>query len=216
MVLESACKNCVDYGETFKDMLSERTKKLSIQESRFADGTEETADVKALMNGYKKGSLILMPDTSYASGVLIPRITDFIGTNTLVFLGGDDWGAWKSGYVGKVKSKYNYTAYRIGPWALEDKSFDVKKFKAEFKKRKGKEAPDTIAYISYRTLMAVLDSLKKSELEKSEDLKSSVLAAFQSARKKNPHWFRNPSYAIYKLTQDGENYVGSISPHSKK
>lgn len=216
MVLESACKNCVDYGETFKNLLKERSKKISIQETRFADGTEETVDIKTLTAGYKKGNLILMPNTSYASGVLIPKISDLLAVNDLVFLGGDDWGAWKSGYVGKVKSKYSYTAYRIGPWALEDKSSDVTKFKREFKRRKNKEASDTISYISYRTLMSVIESVKKSDLEKSQDLKITILSSFQAAKKKKENWFRNPSYAIYKLNQDGEIYAGSISPYSKK
>lgn len=216
MILESACKNCVDYGETFKKLFTESSKGRSVQEVRFADGTEETLDLKALLSGYQKGNIFLLPDTSYASGVLIPKISDLLATNGLVFLGGDDWGAWKSGYVGKVKSKYSYTAYRMGPWSLEDKSGEVTNFKKEFKKIKGVDTSDPISYISFRAVMSAVEATKKSELQKSKSVKNAILSDFKAANKKNSYWFRNPSYGIYKITQDGESFVGSIASHPKK
>lgn len=202
-IIEADYSYSVDFAKQLENNLGR-----SIPGTQYLRNDVEKIGIEKLLNGYKKGSLIVLPNSSYASGVLMGRISDFLKKRDIVFLGGDSWGSWKASYTGKVKSKFNYIGYRMSPWTLEGKSKDILVFKKDFQKKFKKEPTGTISYIAYQTLNSITDVLKN---KKGGYDREGILKSYQKTLNKNPNWYRPVEYAVFKLNQNGEEFVGFVS-----
>jgi hypothetical protein len=208
-ITEADCKNCVDYATTFEKLLRDHKSKVTVSEAKLLGSEVDKVDLNTLLKDYHPGDIFLMPNTSSVSGVLMGRISNHLKTNNLVFLGGDEWGSWKAGYVGKLRSPYTYRGLRISPWAMEAATPEIKRFKGLFAKYFPAEEPDTISYISFYTMNTVLDRMANGS--KKLPPKGRILESFKKARSKNKNIYRPKTFSIFELTQDGESLSSSIS-----
>jgi len=211
IIVEQDCKNCVDFTKTFTDIYTKTTGKPSPKLVTFLGENVEKIPSSELLKGYKPGQAILLPNTSYASGVLMSRIANHLKkSEELVFLGGDGWGSWTAGYVGKLKSSYPYKGIRMSPWSIEAKTPEYMAFEKEFRKHKKKSPEDNISYISYQTLLSAVEAYKQYA-NREKPPREAFIDAFLKARKQVQHWFRPTQYGVYALNQKGEKFMGTIS-----
>lgn len=126
-------------------------------------------------------------------------------------IGGDGWGDWSSSYVGKVKSKFPYSGYRLTPWSFHVTDKRHERFFKAFKDAMGIEPSGTASLLSYHTLSVALDLLPQSALKGKTPLREVTLRNFQEKVKIDPNFGRPTKYAIYKVAQQGEVFVGVVS-----
>lgn len=208
---EVDCKNCTDFITSFTN--AAKASKMTVRPSTtLLNKNAETIPPQELLTHYQKGDVILLPNTSYTSGTLVGRISDHLKDNSIVFIGGDGWGDWSSSYVGKVKSSYSYSAYRATPWSLDATDTRAQKFRADFRKFRQSDPAGAVSLLSYSTLSAALKALEDNKgASNSPILRIRVLEAFKAARKKDKNYARPTKYAVYKVTQSGEQFDGEIS-----
>ena len=210
---EVDCKNCTDFISAFASTAS--GSKLVVRPSTsFLNKNAETVAPTELLANYKKGDVILLPNTSYTSGTLVGRLSDHLKDNSIAFIGGDGWGDWSSSYVGKVKSAFSYSAYRATPWSLDSTDSRTKSFHNAFKKYRKTDATGAASLLSYSTLMAALEALNNSK-SKVNPVRTKILDAFKVARNKDTNYGRPTKYAVYKVTQSGERFDGEVSATSR-
>lgn len=210
-IVEVDCKNCVDFADEFSKIAPSAG--LAVRErSNYLNKNVENADLKQLLANVRDNDLLLVPNTSYTSGAIIPRIANHLRRTELVVIGGDGWGDWSSSYVGKVKSDFSYTGYRVTPWSLTVQTDRTNRFISDFKAARGAPPTGTASLLSYATLSAAVDVLPKGGLKRdSGSVKAVLLNAFQKRLKNDPNYGRPTRYAIYKVTQSGESFVGEVS-----
>jgi ABC-type branched-subunit amino acid transport system substrate-binding protein len=160
--------------------------------------------------------LVLLPNTSYTSGTLIARIADHLKVAEPTFIGGDGWGDWTSSYVGKVKSHYAYVGFRVTPWSIDATDSRTKMFRERFRAVKKTDATGPASLLSYVAVLAPLKAMASRSAPASGSIRVDILSAFRDAVQSTPHFSRPTEYAVYKVTQQGEEYVGSISAVEKK
>jgi hypothetical protein len=208
---EVDCKNCTDFIAAFAGAavgvnLTVRTS------TTFLNKNAELAAPNELLAYYQKGDVILLPNTSYTSGTLVGRISDYLKDNSITFIGGDGWGDWSSSYVGKVKSAFAYSAYRATPWSLDTPDAHTKSFKEQFKKYRKVEPTGAVSLLSYSTLSAPIRAFASHKAaSKATPIREQILEAFKVARRDNPNYGRPINYAVYKVTQSGEVFDGDVS-----
>lgn len=210
---EVDCKNCTDFINAFTAAAS-NSKLVVRTATTFLNKNAETVAPTELLANYKRGDVILLPNTSYTSGTLVGRLSDHLKDNAIAFIGGDGWGDWSSSYVGKVKSAFAYSAYRATPWSLDSTDSRTKTFHNAFKKYRKTDATGAASLLSYSTLMAALEALKNSK-SKVNPVRTKILDAFKVARHKDKNYGRPTKYAVYKVTQSGERFDGEVSATSR-
>jgi hypothetical protein len=208
---EVDCKNCTDFIAAFAGAATGVN--LTVRPSTtFLNKNAESAAPQELLAHYQKGDVILLPNTSYTSGTLVGRISDHLKDNSITFIGGDGWGDWSSSYVGKVKSAFAYSAYRATPWSLDATDAQTKSFKEQFKKYRKVEPTGAVSLLSYSTLSTPIKAFASNKpASKTTPIREQILQAFKEARRDNPNYGRPTKYAIYKVTQSGEVFDGSVS-----
>lgn len=208
---EVDCKNCTDFITAFTDA-AETSNLIVRPPTTFLNKNAESAAPDELLANYKKGDVILLPNTSYTSGTLVGRISDYLKDNSIVFVGGDGWGDWTSSYVGKVKSSFTYSAYRATPWSLDATDARAKQFRDEFKKYRKAEPSGAVSLLSYSTLAAALKALAhNNHASTSTSMRIQILEAFKVARRQDKNYDRPIKYAVYKVNQSGERFDGEVS-----
>ena len=210
---EVDCKNCTDFINAFTAAAS-NSKLVVRPATTFLNKNAETVAPTELIANYKRGDVILLPNTSYTSGTLVGRLSDHLKDNSIAFIGGDGWGDWSSSYVGKVKSAFAYSAYRATPWSLDSTDSRTKTFRDTFKKYRKTEATGAASLLSYSTLMAAMEALNSFE-SKVKPVRTRILDAFKAARTKDKNYGRPTKYAVYKVTQSGERFDGEVSATSR-
>lgn len=213
-IVETNCKNCVDFFETFKTKFKNQNPGAVISDAFFSNDIVETVDIQSLMKNYKIGDMILLPNTSYASGILVARISDYLKQKEIIFLGSDEWGSWNGGYVGKVKSDYNYVGYRIAPWSLEMPSPELDDFKVAASKYLKGDVSDAATFASYRTLMSAIEALNKQTKGSIGDVKKQIYESYLKELKNDPNWFRLPEQAVLRRDQTKEEYLTKVTVSS--
>lgn len=211
---EVDCKNCTDFISAFA-AAAPGSKLVVRPTTTFLNKNAETVPPTELLTNYKKGDVILLPNTSYTSGTLVGRLSDHLMDNAIAFIGGDGWGDWSSSYVGKVKSAFSYSAYRATPWSLDSTDSPTKTFHDTFKKHRKTDATGAASLLSYATLMSAVEALHNSESKKEASVRTRILNAFKAARNKDKNYGRPTKYAVYKVTQSGERFDGEVSATSR-
>jgi hypothetical protein len=208
---EVDCKNCMDFVSEFGRAASQTGITVRTPTTVLTKNAE-TASTAELLANYRRGDIILLPNTSYTSATLAGRISDHLKDDGLVFIGGDGWGDWSASYVGKVKSPYSYAAYRATPWSLEATDGRGKDFRAHFLKYR-KVAPTGVAsLLSYATLMAALEPLLGHNQDGAgTPVRNKILNLFGQKRRSYPNYARPTQYAVYRVTQSGELFDGLVS-----
>lgn len=210
-IVEIDCKNCMDFADEFEQRAAE-SKVVVRPRATYLKKNVETVDLAPLLGHVKDSDLLLVPNTSYTSGVIIPRVADHLKRRDLVVVGGDGWGDWTSSYVGKVKSAFPYEGFRVTPWSISGRGHRVRRFIVEYELAKGAAPTGPAGLLSYATLSAAVDVLPKGGLKTgAAGVKTMLLNAFQEKVKIDPNYGRPTSYAIYKVTQNGESFVGEVS-----
>jgi hypothetical protein len=207
-IVQAACKNCVDSASIIKSIYSSKGRNMPI--NPFLANQVETINMKILLSGYKSGDLIYLPDMAYPSGILMARITAYL-KKPIIFVGDDNWGDWKDGLAGKIKSTYPYVGYRIDHWALEAETPFVFSFKSEYRQIFGEGKPDSISLISYKTLISIVKALSTyPSICKHTFTKKCVLNTYHKFYKTHKSWLRLNNYYIFKVNLDGEKIVGQM------
>jgi hypothetical protein len=208
---EVDCKNCTDFIAAFASAAAGVN--LTVRPSTtFLNKSAESAAPEELLTHYKKGDVILLPNTSYTSGTLVGRISDHLKDNSITFIGGDGWGDWSSSYVGKVKSAFAYSAYRATPWSLDATDARAVSFKEQFKKYRKVEPTGAVSLLSYSTLSAPIKAFASHRpASKATPVREQILEAFKAARRNDPNYGRPTKYVVYKVTQAGETFDGEVS-----
>ncbi len=208
---EVDCKNCMDFISEFgtaaaaADVTVRKTTTVLTKNA-------ETANISDLLSNYKRGDIILLPNTSYTSAALAGRISDQLKDDGVTFVGGDGWGDWSASYVGKVKSPYSYSAYRATPWSLDSTDKSVTEFRSKFLKYRKALPTGVASLLSYSTLMAAITPLFGYTADaKHELIRAKILTAFQLKRTADPNYARPTKYAVYRVTQSGEVFDGLVS-----
>jgi hypothetical protein len=207
-IIEVDCKSCKDLGASFIRESKDQGVPIRREPSFFVKSTAETVGVKDLLAGYQAGDIVLMPNGSFSSGVLMARISDYLKRSDLVFLGGDSWGDWGVSYTGKFKSSYDYTAMRVTPWSLDRQDGVVRSFLELYRKSFKNPVESNITLISYVVGASLAKVLSASSRAKGPWSKAEILSEFRNALKNEPDLGRPTEYAVYRLTQAGESFVG--------
>jgi ABC-type branched-subunit amino acid transport system substrate-binding protein len=214
-IVESDCKNCSDMAHVYDDKYKKMDPNSVINETKFLNDQSEKIAMKELLFGYTNDDVILLANTSYSSGVLSARISDHIAKEGVTFIGGDDWGSWKAGYFGKVKSKFKYRGIRVIPWSLDGNSPDRKKCEKIFTKKYGKGLPDAISLVTCHTLSSIVELATDKKSDRSLGMKERLLSNLIEKTRKNYFWARPTSYAVHEVTQNGEKFLTQIGISSE-
>lgn len=210
-VSEIDCKSCANITKLIIQAYEKHHPGSKIISSNFIGDEAESLNINKLMKGYQRGQIILLPNRSVSSGILMMRITDFLKQKNTVFIGGDGWGSWKSGAPGRFKASGNYTGFRVIPWSLEMESKRLKQFKIFYIKQYHTLPPDHITYIIFTTILSVIEALKGDVKVSPINMKQKILHSYKEALIKDANWFRPKYYAIYKVGMQGEQYAGIVS-----
>lgn len=218
-IVQSDCENCRDFAATF--VADSKNKGLVIRNDTAAEylsTSVETVKVDKLLENYVRGDLILLPNSSYSSGVLMGKIAEHLRQNNLVFLGGDGWGDWAVGYAGKFKSPYSYEAFRIVPWSLKKTDKATTDFHSLFMKHNGTDPHSAISFVTYSTTKMIANLALSGLKQNGKVNRETLLKEFIAARKLQGDFARPDSLAIMKISQDGEDFVGmqTLSSKSKR
>lgn len=207
-IIEVDCKNCMDFAAAIET--SAKASGVVVRDRvTYLNKSAESVPIESLAANVQATDIVLLPNTSYTSGAVVARLADHLKRSELVVIGGDGWGDWTSSYVGKVKSQFSYAGYRVTPWSFESSDERTQRFVREFKALKGTAPTGTAALLSYSTLNSALDALKVYKVASDKrSIRDQVLAAFTMARSKDSNFRRPIKYAIYRVTQDGEKFVG--------
>jgi ABC-type branched-subunit amino acid transport system substrate-binding protein len=202
-IAEADCVYCVDLAKQFtagfhRTGMTVRNEAPAL----FVSSGVETVAIDKLLVGYHAGDLILLPNNSYTSGILMSRISEHLKTAP-IFVGGDGWGDWSVGFTGKIRSRYDYSGYRVAPWSLAKTDAATEQFKKSFRKAFGKDATASVSIASYTALTSVVDVV--GGLSVSGDVRSAVFAAYEEAVRKDHDLARPSTFAVFKVSQDGES-----------
>lgn len=209
-LIESDCKNCVDMSDNFKHYYEKINPKSKIHYNYFFQLEKDNIDIKKLLQDYNNEPLIFLPDNSAISSILMPMIVNEL-KEPRVFIGGDDWGSWKNTQIGKIQADFPYEGLRFTPWSFENKTKKMEKFLREYHTYYNREPEDEASYMGYNAAMSFLLALKKYESSISGSMKEKILASYQLALLHDKNWFRQKSYAVYKVSPaTGSHFSGTF------
>lgn len=212
LISEVDCRSCLETSNQVLEQFKNQNPGSSpIQKKIISDQVEEIS-IPELMSGYKKNDIIIIPGTSYASGILISRIINYLKNANPIFIGTDGWGEWSVGYVGKLRSHFPYRAYRITPQFINKQSVRYQRFEQYYKEAFHRNLPkDTISYIAYSSVMSVIAALPSAQLSEEAITPQYILSNYYKALEQNNHWFRPESYEVYLIDLQGERKLTNIT-----
>jgi hypothetical protein len=204
IIIEADCKSCNDVGRILANIKPGRSKvKYYLKEN----ATNE--NITNLLDGYKEGDIIVLPNTAHSSAVLMVRITNYLKKD-MIFLGGDGWGSWGDTEVGKIKANYPYEAYHITPWALEIKTSNMDNFKKKYQDVFHKPIENKLSFIVYQTVTAFIDAYVKYHNEcRINNLRETLLCSYDKALDKNKNWYKSNQYVVFKI-KENKNLIFSV------
>jgi hypothetical protein len=213
------CSNCQDFADQFSKAAATRNVVIRNPEpSTYLSTAADSFDLSTELRTYQRGDVILLPNNSYSSGVVMGRLAEHLKLNDLVFLGGDGWGDWTVGYAGKFKSSFSYEGFRVVPWSIKKQDHPTTEFIKEHKIHLSEEPRSNISLIMYQLARTLTDAaISARDSTKEAPNRASILSAFLKMKNKDPNFARPKNYAILKISQTGEDYVGlQKSSKSKK
>jgi hypothetical protein len=193
---ETECKSCSDFSNIFKKIY----KKMVFEKSLLKESIENIRPSE-LANGIGNSDLILLSATDYVSSVLLNKLTAFDPKVKRIFLGTDEWGSFKSSYVGKIHSTGDFAAYRVDPMLIDEKSEDLKLFKNLIKEM-GNVETDEISTVSFLAAKIIIDSYQVNKAS-NETNSHKILNGFLKKRSKYYSIIKKSKYIVYK--RDGKN-----------
>jgi hypothetical protein len=210
-IVEIDCKSCNDVNKLTIQAYNKYHPDTKVISKYFIGDEAESLDISKLMNGYQKGQIILLSNRSVSSGILMMRITNYLKQKNTIFIGGDNWGSWKSGAPGRFKAFEDYIGFRVVPWSLDidDKIFN--QFKTFYIIQYHQLPPDHITYIIFTTILSIVEALQEYDVDHQKNMQERILKSYQKALTKDANWFRPKVYSIYKVGMQGEQYVGVVS-----
>jgi len=209
-VVEKDCKNCVDFNREFSELYNQRHVDHHLVTKYFLQDDVEKLNISRIMNQYKSGQIILLPDTAYASAILMHRITNYLGKQT-VFIGGDGWGNWKNTEVGKLHAKHPYFGIHVTPSSLDVDDAFVKRFKSEYRQYFHEQLQGNAALVAYKGVHAFADALHRyGSHYQNLNLRQRILNSYLEALHHHPFWFKDNKYAVYKVNNKGAYYLDTV------
>ena len=204
-IVKADCKNCMDISNNFAYYYNS-THTLPMIRKFYAGEKIDQSDIARLMADYQKGDIIFLPNTAYTSALLMAQITNYI-KHKVLFLGGDDWGAWKDTETGKIKAKYAYEALHFTPVSINFRQSEYYTCSMQ----KATVSSNVYYTLAYNTLSSVLQALGRFNSNTQEmSLRARILYSYQSAIKTCNHWYRPKRYFIYKIAHEKETFLTSI------
>ncbi len=208
-IVEADCKNCVDISHELNGIYHKRSPGISFIENFFLQGSVKDLNIEKTLNGYKKDDVIFLPNTSYASTILMVRITNYLA-RPMIFFGADDWGSWRNSEVGKLKADYPYYGVRVTAWSL-DSSYKLKdEFFKNFKKLHHQMPVDAVSMLAYATVGSIIAALNQYPDAVVTDIKTEILNSYMSALKMDKNWYRQSEYKFYKTDNTGDILIDTI------
>ncbi|MDR3490979.1 MAG: hypothetical protein P4M12_02910 [Gammaproteobacteria bacterium] len=208
-IVEADCKNCVDISHELSSIYHNNYPKNNFNENFFLQKSVKELDIEKTLNGYKKDDVIFLPNTSYASTILMVRITNYLA-RPMFFLGADDWGSWRNSEVGKLKANYPYYGIRVTSWSLDSDYKLKEEFLKNFKKLHHGMPEDAVSMLAYATIGSIVSALNKYPEPMVSDIKTEILNSYMHALKNDKNWFRQSEYKFYKTDSTGDVLIDTI------
>jgi len=207
-VVQLDCVNCRDYAEKFKTFAVAEKIRVVENSATFLTQEVESKSVFDLIKDYREGDIFLLPNTSYVSGVLMGRISDYIKKDGAVFLGGDGWGDMSVGYAGKFASKFSYAAYRSVSWSQMKRDEKTKRYLLRYREAFKEESHSTIGLVMYSLIDSVSTIVEGAKFEAGQSQSKAILNSFY---KLNVGGFSRPSdFAFFKISANREVLAGLV------
>jgi len=208
-LVEKNCLPCQNMASEFNSEYAHSHKNIDYGYKSFLTTQAASINLHSYLEGYDSNTIIFLPDTSYASSLLIARITDYF-KKPVVFIGGDEWGNWHDGVVGKMSASYPYKAIHITPLSLSLVKPSILRFKRVYAKFYGHPPSDAASYLAYHSVMSFISAIQNKNMGHAH-MKRTILKAYEETLKLNKHWFKNKHYAVYIITPYHSRFSGSIS-----
>ncbi|WP_119343421.1 type 1 periplasmic-binding domain-containing protein [Facilibium subflavum] len=208
-IVENNCKNCVNFANEFARYYNSAHSDPMVIKT-YISTDMASINLHQLLSDYH-GGLILLPNTAYSSALLMVKITNYL-QQSVVFLGGDDWGMWQDTEVGKLKADKPYYGLHFTPLTLAaEKDEKLARFKKAYWNFY-REIPDNpAAFLSYNALESVLAALRQfPNNHPSSSMAANILASYQRARHAYPNWYRLDTYSVFKLDTNKEALLAFI------
>ena len=207
---QTDCKSCSQVSEAIINDYSKVNPRVKISQYSMLQQQANSIDIKKVVGDFNfKNGIVLLPDMSWFSSIMMFRITNY-AQMPVIFIGGDDWGSWNDGVAGKLKANYYYQAFRITPWSPDSDLPQSVKFRQLYNEKYHQE-PDNISYVAYSVLSSVIAALNKNPSICGDIYtQSCILISYQKALNADPNWFRSTNYYVYKVDITGEKYLGPI------
>ncbi len=204
------CESCSQIAKSISKKYPTVNPKVKTLEYSILQSQANQIDVGSVLRDFDfKNGIVILPDMAWLSSIMMFRITNY-AKMPVIFLGGDNWGGWKDGIVGKLAANYEYLAFRITPWSPDSTDPQTLKFKKAYLNKYHQE-PDNISYIAYSTLSSVTAAIRKSPKNCVDRYSPScVLEAYQNALNADENFFRSKTYYLYSVKTSGEKYLGPI------
>lgn len=202
-VVESDCLYCVNFYNEFKS--SARIAGLAVHsEDSYLSSNVPNISYSELGNPLVDSDAILLPNRSWSSGFIMQGLSRQLKKN-IIFLGGDGWGDWSVGYVGKFPSQYEYKGYYLVAFALESDSKAFAPFKSKYRQRYSEKPNSSVSLITYhvgRAIAQVASHAKAKTVSLPEALQELLFA--------RPELFRPQDFSVYEISQNGERFVRTL------
>ncbi|MDX1901076.1 MAG: hypothetical protein SFW66_03605 [Gammaproteobacteria bacterium] len=214
-ITQADCKDCVDMALLFNKLYHQYYPTAHITDRYYTGNHVELIDMQRLLEGYQPGSIILLQPLSYVDAqTLMKMISDYLPMSHLIFVYNlDNWG--NSSAAKKEHRKINnYLAYKISPLVQNENSKTYSDFLTQYQKLFGEQSKNAVTYMSYSSVISVVDALKMFPQKKHQSMRKNILKSFMAARETDPNWHRPGSIMVYALTQQGEQEQGIIANYS--
>lgn len=197
------CISCVEISNIFLTSYNTLEPNTKINNYKFLADHVEEIDANKFLVDYESGDLIFTPNISYSSSVVISKATNFLARNNVIIIGGDQWGPADVSYVGKIKTPYDFQAYKIIPWSINEQSIYGKLFRDTYIDTFNKNPSSLISLITFETVMKIIEFADP----KQKNQRKAILKNFVVTKK----MVRNNTYSVYRVSKDNETLIDSIS-----
>lgn len=196
IVSAADCKSCYDIGKNFFNIYQRSHSSIKVIYRTFLTENVDKINVTSLVPGLKVGDIVITPNVSYISGVLIARIVNHFKIPNLVFIGADGWSTAEVGYVGKMPTDVPFLAYRLSQWSLDSNTRKVNHFEKLYYEKFGKIPRNTISYATFNAVMSAVTAYASAK--KNGTPKEKILSDFYQTAPQ----FCSKQFAIYKFEKD--------------
>lgn len=208
-IVEADCKNCVDISHELSAIYQKNYPPKRFTEKFFLQGTVKGVDIEKILQGYPPGDVIFLPDTSYASVVLMVRITNYLG-RPMFFVGADDWGSSRNSEVGKLEAHFPYYGIRVTPWSFDAKSSGINEFNQRYRKIYHAKPIDPVSLLAYTTIISIISAINQFSDSKVKLMRETILTCYMRALNSNKNWYRPNEFQFYKIDKHGDVLIDRV------